>query len=149
MASTTVVVGVDGSAGAVEGLRQAAIEARLRGGRLRVVAVWHVPWTVYSAGAPGLNLDMVTEDLKSEASRKLEESLAAVADELEGIEIVRQVCEGQPAETLVEQSAGASLLVVGSRGLGGFGGLLLGSVSQQCAQHARCPVMIVHHPSGH
>ncbi len=146
MASTTVVVGVDGSAGAVEALRQAALEARLREGRLRVVAVWHVPWTVYSAGAPGLDLDTVTEDLKAEAERKLEEALEQVAGDLEGIEIVRQVCEGQAAETLVEQSAGAALLVVGSRGLGGFGGLLLGSVSQQCAHHARCPVMIVHHP---
>ena len=51
--------------------------------------------------------------------------------------------EGSPAEILIEASRDADLLVVGSRGLGGFKGLLLGSVSQQCSQHARCPIVIV------
>ena len=144
MASHTVVVGVDGSEGSKEALRQALIEARFRDARVRAVTVWHLPWTVYSAAAPGLDLDEVMSDLRAEAARKLEETLEEFGDETEGVEVIRQVCEGQPAQTLVEQSAGAAVLVVGSRGLGGFGGLLLGSVSQQCAHHARCPVMIVH-----
>lgn len=55
----------------------------------------------------------------------------------------RLIADAHPAEALVEASAGAELLVVGSRGLGGFKGLLLGSVSLQCVQHARCPVIIV------
>jgi nucleotide-binding universal stress UspA family protein len=146
MASHTVVVGVDGSEGSKEALRQAFVEARQRNARVRAVTVWHLPWTIYSAAAPGLDLEEVMADLRTEATRKLGETLDALADESEGIEVIRQVCEGQPAQTLVEQSAGAALLVVGSRGLGGFGGLLLGSVSQQCAHHARCPVMIVHPP---
>jgi nucleotide-binding universal stress UspA family protein len=57
--------------------------------------------------------------------------------------VERVVREGQPAEVLVEAAEDADLLVVGSRGLGGFRGLLLGSVGQQCAHHARCPVVIV------
>jgi len=60
------------------------------------------------------------------------------------VEIERRVVEGRPAAVLVNESQGADLLVVGSRGHGGFAGLLLGSVSQQCAHHAACPVVIVH-----
>jgi nucleotide-binding universal stress UspA family protein len=62
------------------------------------------------------------------------------------MEISGVVREGQPAEVLVAESKDAELLVVGSRGLGGFRGLLLGSVGQQCAHHAACPVVIVPHP---
>ena len=58
--------------------------------------------------------------------------------------IERRVVEGAPATVLVDESRQADLLVVGSRGHGGFAGLLLGSVSQQCAHHAACPVVIVH-----
>ncbi|MGN6380292.1 MAG: universal stress protein [Gaiellales bacterium] len=147
MASATVVVGVDGSDGGREAFRQALVEARYRNGRVRAVAVWHIPWTVLSASVPGVDFDAIVKDLREDATVKLNETVDALADEAEGIEVIRQVFEGQPAQALVEQSAGASLLIVGSRGLGGFGGLLLGSVSQQCAQHARCPVMIVRAPA--
>jgi nucleotide-binding universal stress UspA family protein len=58
--------------------------------------------------------------------------------------IERRVSEGAPATVLVDESRQADLLVVGSRGHGGFAGLLLGSVSQQCSHHAACPVVIVH-----
>ncbi len=142
-----VVVGVDGSAGSREALRQAIEEARLRNTRLRAVAVWRLPWTVYSAAAPGVDLDEVIEDIKGSAQNRLDKALADCAAEADGVDIVKVCCEGQPAEVLVEQSEGAAVLVVGSRGLGGFRGLLLGSVSQQCAHHARCPVMIVHPPA--
>jgi nucleotide-binding universal stress UspA family protein len=59
------------------------------------------------------------------------------------VRIERRVVEGKPAQVLLDQSRDSELLVVGSRGLGDFSGLLLGSVSQQCAQHAACPVVIV------
>jgi nucleotide-binding universal stress UspA family protein len=138
-----VVVGVDGSEGSREALRQALIEARLRGTRVRAVAAWRLPWTVYSAAVPGVDLDEVIEDVRASAAARLDEALAGCAAEADGIEVIKAVCEGQPAEVLVEQSQGAAILVVGSRGLGGFQGLLLGSVSQQCAHHAACPVVIV------
>jgi nucleotide-binding universal stress UspA family protein len=69
--------------------------------------------------------------------------VSAAASDVDVASVVRQ---GQAADVLLEEARGADLLVVGSRGLGGFTGLLLGSVSQQCAHHATCPVAIV--PSG-
>jgi nucleotide-binding universal stress UspA family protein len=146
MASSTVVVGIDGSDVAREAFRMALEEARYRNGRVRAVAVWHVPWPLLSVATPGVDMDAIIKDLREDATQKLEETVEAFAGDAEGVEVIRQVFEGQPAQALVEQSAGAALLVVGSRGLGGFSGLLLGSVSQQCAQHARCPVMIVKPP---
>ena len=62
-----------------------------------------------------------------------------------GVDIERRVVVGAPGAVLVAESREADLLVVGSRGHGGFAGLLLGSVSQQCAHHAACPVVIVPH----
>ncbi len=63
-----------------------------------------------------------------------------------GVVVTPILREGHPVDVLVAESGRADLLVVGSRGLGGFKGLLLGSVSQQCAQHSRCPVVVVPHP---
>jgi nucleotide-binding universal stress UspA family protein len=74
----------------------------------------------------------------------LEEALGkAIGDRDPGVTIEREVVEGSPADVLLRAAADADLLVVGSHGRGGFAGLLLGSVSQQCAHHAPCPVVIV------
>ncbi|HUK94285.1 MAG TPA: universal stress protein [Gaiellaceae bacterium] len=141
----TVVVGVDGSEGAQEALRFAASEARLRGDRLRVVTVWHVPTIAYSGGlGPAVGFSEFDEDARA----RLGAALEAAGDEVAGLEVERVVREGQPALELVEEARDADLLVVGSRGHGGFVGLLLGSVGQQCAQHAPCPVVIVHKHGG-
>src|SRR5665213_2793304 len=85
-------------------------------------------------------------DLHRAAQDLLERALADVKDEADGVEIDRQVVQGAAAEVLVSAATPRDLLVVGSRGHGGFAGLMLGSVSQQCVHHASCPVVIVHPP---
>jgi nucleotide-binding universal stress UspA family protein len=155
----TIVVGVDGSAGSDAALRWAVAEARLRGSRLRVVHAYqlpHVPLTEVGVGAAGgMALPTVfTEDgerlrraVEAQARRVLDEALGRLdGGSTEGLEIERVAAEGPPAQTLIDASRGAELLVVGSRGRGGFLGLLLGSVSQQCAHHPPCPVVILPPP---
>ena len=85
----------------------------------------------------------LAEDSEAAAEDVLAEALKVVKEESGDVEIESVVREGQPANVLVEESAGAELLVIGSRGRGGFRELMLGSVSQQCAHHARCPLTIV------
>jgi nucleotide-binding universal stress UspA family protein len=77
------------------------------------------------------------------ALERLDSLLAAQAPDLAGAEVERSAVHGPPAEVLLEAARGAAELVVGTRGHGGFVGLLLGSVSQQCAHHAPCPIVIV------
>lgn len=137
-----VVVGVDGSTSSKEALRWALKEARLRGASLRAVYAWKMPIYVANGFAP-----VVVPD-PAELRRTARERLDAIVYEVTGgatdVPIEQKAVEGTAAEVLVDESDGADLLVVGSRGHGGFAGLLLGSVSQQCATHAPCPVVIVH-----
>ena len=137
-----IVVGVDGSECSRSALRFALTEARIRHVKLRIVVTWHVPLAAYGAGwappPPGL-----AEDSETVAKEVLEDALGVVREEPDSVEIEPVVREGQSANVLVEEAAQAEMLVVGSRGRGGFRELMLGSVSQQCAHHARCPVAIV------
>ena len=135
---TDIVVGVDGSPSAKAALRWAAAQARLAGARLRVVAVWEIP--VYAAWMPMVPY----EDLGLAAGKMLAESVGEVLGlEVCVPELLETVLPGHPAQVLVDESAHAAVLVVGSRGHGGFAGTLLGSVSQQCTQRAHCPVVVV------
>ena len=138
-----VVAGFDGSQGSEAALRVALREAKLRQARLLVVAAWQMPTYYYgSAAAPSAGLALA-EDMRKALTEQLEEALAALRDEAGELEIETRLVEGAAASALTKEAAGAELLVVGSRGLGGFRELLLGSVSHQCAQHASCPVLIV------
>jgi nucleotide-binding universal stress UspA family protein len=150
-----VVVGVDGSAGAKEALRWALAEARLRRSPVRAVHAWmfgyiggSVDGYPYWGGSLGsyTSIGVDLNELHRAAEDLLERALADVEDEAGDVEIEREVIQGAAAEDLVSAATPADLLVVGSRGHGGFAGLLLGSVSQQCAQHAGCPVVVVHPP---
>jgi nucleotide-binding universal stress UspA family protein len=139
-----IVVGVDGSAIADAALRWAVDEARLRGARLDVVhAVWTYPAmaTLPAGMAPPHDFEA---QMVAGAEEELREVLARVG--VDGVEVDARVVRGAAAPVLVEAAEGADLLVVGSRGRGGFAGLLLGSVSQRVAQLAPCPVVIVHGP---
>ncbi len=139
----TIVVGIDGSKGAREALRVAAEEARLRGAGLRAVCAWHIPSL---AVAGGMVPHEDPEIFEHDARHTLEAALADLGPTLEGIPVEQLVVPGQASRVLLEAAADAELLVVGSRGLGGFRGLLLGSVGQQCVHHAECPVLVVPSP---
>lgn len=151
----TIVVGVDGSAGSDAALRWALEEAGLRGSRVRVVHAYQSPELSYveaGFGAGGVmgarafdeNAEAVHRAVETEAGELIENTLRRVRpDAGESLEIEAAAIAGSAAQTLIESARGAELLVVGSRGRGGFSGLLLGSVSQQCAQHPPCPVVIL------
>ena len=138
-----IVVGIDGSEESKEALRWALAEAKLRRAPLRVVHTWVFPFIAAGPGLdPVLDADMI-ENARRLAEELVQGELDELADETAGVDIERAIVEGAAAPVLLEAAEGASLLVVGSRGRGGFTGLLLGSVSQQCAHHAPCPVVIV------
>jgi nucleotide-binding universal stress UspA family protein len=133
-----IVVGVDGSEHSMRALRWAADEAKLRGSTLRVVHSWTFP----GVSVPLSAVDELPHiDVQAGAEQVLEEAIEAVADP--SVPTERCVRNELPAQALIAESEGAELLVVGARGRGGFAGLLLGSVSQQCAAHAHCPMVIV------
>ena len=151
--SPSVVVGVDGSAGAREALRWALAEARLRQWPVRAVHAWtfgytggsvqgYPYWGGYLGSYTSLGIDL--SDLHRAAEELLERALADVGEATRDVEIERQVVQGAPAEVLIAAATSDDLLVVGSRGHGGFATLLLGSVSQQVVHHAPCPVVVVH-----
>jgi nucleotide-binding universal stress UspA family protein len=138
---TTIVVGVDGSEGSSRALRWAADEAAARGDDLTLVHVWERP----QAYAPlGLGAYPIDPEPIQEAAQSVLDGLVEEAAELAPDVPVRGLLvEGAAAEALLDAARTADLLVVGSRGLGGFRSLLLGSISQQVAHHAPCPVVIV------
>jgi nucleotide-binding universal stress UspA family protein len=143
-----IVVGVDGSEGAAEALRWAVGEARLRGASLRVVHAWSVPLVLsipsadtFGVPEPAGSMEEVRMALHKEAGIVLQAALEGI--DADDIEVEGDVVKGKVVRVLVEAANDADILVVGSRGLGGFTGLLLGSVSQQCAHHAPCPLVIV------
>ncbi len=135
-----VVVGVDGSRESEVALRFAADEAKLRGALLRIVCAWEpsASGNLGEAFAP-------TPDAFVQAEHQAEDLLRTALQQLQGesLEIEAIAEEGGPAAILLEQAAGAELLVVGSRGRGAAKRLLLGSVSHDLANHASCPLVIV------
>lgn len=131
-----IVVGVDGSEPAKAALRWALRQAERTGAVLEAVSAWEWPNTFGWAPA-------IDEDFEELAAQVLRDTLAEVSGAGGQAEVRTKVVEGNPARVLLDASHGAELLVVGSRGLGGFSGALLGSVGQHCVQHARCPVVIV------
>jgi nucleotide-binding universal stress UspA family protein len=136
-----VVVGVDGSDTAVRALGEAAAAARARGAALDIVSAWSFPAL---AMLPGPEDVPTPAQLEGAASKVIDDAVSEVGPEaLAGVEVRRKVVQGHPAEVLVNAAHGADLLVVGSRGVGGFRGMLLGSVSTHCVHHADVPVLVV------
>lgn len=131
-----IVVGVDGSTDSINALRHAAVYAKLLGARLELIAAW-------SFQPSGAEVYVDRAFFEGHAKKGLEAAAAAVFGTEPPESLSLQCWQGAPAKVLIDASRDASLLVVGSRGHGGFAGLLLGSVSEACARHAACPVLIV------
>jgi nucleotide-binding universal stress UspA family protein len=142
-----IVVGVDGSEGGGAALEFAAAEAALRNDALRIAAAWEVPAAVYGSGfTPPIDAGTL-EAFGARAQQIADEASAAVKKLQPSLEVEAVAVAGQPADVLLEQGAGAELIVVGRRGLGGFRSLLLGSVSQQVVHYAARPVVVVNQPA--
>jgi nucleotide-binding universal stress UspA family protein len=137
-----IVVGVDGADSSKAALRWAVHQAELTGSQVEAVIAWQYPPMIGGFGfgpvaAVGINFDEI-------AAKALSDAIAEVVlDPATPVHISAAVIEGHPAQVLLRAAEGADLLVVGSRGHGGFAGALLGSVSQHCAHHAPCPLIIV------
>jgi nucleotide-binding universal stress UspA family protein len=146
-----IVVGVDNSDGAKAALAFAHEEARLRDATLRAVHAWqfgYIGYTGFEGAVPAVGGDI--HELRDAAAAALDAALHEAIPDAGNVKIEQRVVEGTAGAALVDESQHADLLVVGSRGHGGFAQLLLGSVSQQCAHHAACPVVIVRSkPNGH
>jgi nucleotide-binding universal stress UspA family protein len=136
-----IVVGVDESKHARRALEWAADEARIRGARLRIVHAYQVPVSeIVHRADQYISLHDVHE---AEARKVLDDALKNARDLAPQLDIVGDAVEAPPARALVEASKEADMIVVGSRGRGGFAGLLLGSVGQQTVHHATCPVVVI------
>jgi nucleotide-binding universal stress UspA family protein len=132
-----IVVGVDGSAPSKAALAWAISQARLTSAVVEAVIAWEAP---AFAGYPNLMPDTDWEEL---ATRVLGDTVADVAGNAEPVGIKNKIMKGNAAQVLVEESAGADLLVVGNRGFRGFVEALLGSTGQHCVHHAACPVVVI------
>jgi nucleotide-binding universal stress UspA family protein len=134
-----IVVGIDSSTGSQRALRWAVEEAELRGAELDLVHAFPTPELVAIPAVVTLPSD---DDLKKAAEEVLEETLEAAGGAGE-LTVTRTVRAGGAAGVLCRAAEGADLMVVGARGLGGFRGLLMGSVTHQVVAHSPCPVVVI------
>ena len=130
-----VVVGVDGSSSGEHAVDWAAAYATATGASVRLVSAWE--WPTFE-GAPIVLGDYDPRKAAGDVLRHAAARIGLPADR-----VATSVVRGSPAKVLLDAASDADLLVVGSRGLGGFSGLVLGSVGSYCAHHAPCPVVVV------
>lgn len=136
-----IVVGVDGSPSANAATEWAAQEADLRQAKLELVHAWNYPNLGYGGYVA------VLEDFEKDAGAVLEEVATAVKKAHPQLELISSLVQGPTAQSIIEKAKEADMVVVGSRGKGGFTGLLLGSVGQQLVHHCPAPVVIIHLPA--
>ena len=136
-----IIVGVDGSPSSIDALRAAADLAQESGAPLEAITAWQFPI--------GFDGSFAFEKWSPEvdAQTLLASAISVAFPEGRPERLTSKTVLGPAAGVLVDESEGAAMLVLGSRGRGGFAGMLLGSVSTACAQHARCPVLIMHGPA--
>jgi nucleotide-binding universal stress UspA family protein len=137
-----IVVGVDGSSASRAALRWAVRQARFTGTMVDAVIAWQIPMMLQNYRWAPIYVEEAgdfAEDARKRIDAVINEEIGPADSRL----VTSQVVHGHPAQVLLDAAADADLLVVGSRGHGGFAGALLGSVSQHCVHHAHCPVLIV------
>lgn len=140
MATRPVVVGVDGSEESLRAVEWAALEAERRRSPLRIVSAPAMPPRMHSLQA---SPETVATALRGISARALGAAITRSEEIAPGLLIDTDLLSGPPALAVADSGAGASMLVVGARGAGGFAAMLLGSVSRYAATHAPCPVVVV------
>lgn len=140
MSPTRILIGVDGSESSIDALRRGAVIAAALNAPLEAIMTWDYP-SIMAGYYPAAEWSP-----ESDARQTLEDAVtkAFPGNRPSGLTLTLRM--GPPSRTLIEESKNAAMLVLGSRGHGGFVGLLLGSVSATCAEHAHCPVLIMHLP---
>jgi nucleotide-binding universal stress UspA family protein len=136
-----IAIGVDAPPIGEPALAYAFEEASLRGARLRAVHVWSDPGATGPCGRTPLIYNL--ETVAAEHAHRLNDALAGWRDKYPDVEVVAEVVHGRPVRILAGVSARTDLLMVGTRGRGGFAGLVLGSVSHGLLHHAHCPLAVV------
>jgi nucleotide-binding universal stress UspA family protein len=137
-----IVAGVDGSSSSMSALRWAVRQAGLTGAAVDAVIAWSYPANAGGYGWAPTGMEG-SFDFKENAEKTLADAISSTVDPGSAVKVRALVAEGLPAQVLLDASDGADLLVVGSRGHGGFTEALLGSVSQHCVHHAHCPVVVI------
>lgn len=138
-----VVVGVDGSEPSKQALLWARFLAEATGSTVHAVTAWQL-WAGYGWSGPGRTAVPLDMDPAADATQLQADALREAYGEQPPAGLESSIGQGGAAKVLLDASQGARMLVVGSRGHGGFVGLLLGSVSAACAEHAACPILVVH-----
>ncbi|GLZ42258.1 universal stress protein [Actinokineospora sp. NBRC 105648] len=142
--SACIIVGVDGSECSKTALRWAISQARLTGASVEAFAAWQDPVMYGYAYGWAPTSFAGSDSLQAITEKTLAETVAGVAGSGgQAVTIRTRVVQGHPTQVLMDAATGAQMLVVGSRGHGTFAGILLGSVSQHCVQHAPCPVTVI------
>ncbi|HET8986867.1 MAG TPA: universal stress protein [Humibacillus sp.] len=139
-AAGRIIVGVDGSESSKQALRWAARLAAADGSHIEAITAWDYPQAYNSPVDPNWRPDL-------DAQTILDDTLHEVFGDERPAGLDAVVRHGSPGTVLIEASTDAEILVIGSRGHGGFAGLLLGSVSSACSEHAHCPVLVLHDKS--
>jgi nucleotide-binding universal stress UspA family protein len=137
-----IVAGVDGSPSSMSAPRWAIRQAALTGAAVDAVIAWHYPAAANGYGWAPMGTGEGF-DFQENAEKTLTDAISNAVDPGRNAGVRAHVVEGNPAQVLIDASDGADLLVVGSRGHSGFTEALLGSVSQHCVHHARCPVVVL------
>ncbi|RZU11293.1 nucleotide-binding universal stress UspA family protein [Kribbella rubisoli] len=141
-AGPTVIVGVDGSKASAKAIDFAFDQAESLHAQVVAIHAWTSPFLTYADGASMLQFD--EEQIREESRLLVAESVAGAAADHPDVKWTTELALGSAAEALVRRSASAELVVVGSRGRGGFSGLVLGSVSQSVLHHVHSPIAVVH-----